>query len=133
MNPHERGFPAFLAEPGRGRMMRLLEMGEKRRRDVRSMLHHAVRLDPLYCTHLTGSDDSPESLERILRDRGAPDECHVIAVGDGLDGRSMPLREAIRAVDGENAIFISCLPGRLGFFNYSAMKSAWLLHRPGGT
>jgi hypothetical protein len=56
MNDHERGFLEFLAEPGRRRMERLLELGEKRRRDVRSLLHHAIRLNPRYSQHLTGSD-----------------------------------------------------------------------------
>jgi hypothetical protein len=72
MNAHERGFLAFLAEPSRGRMMRLLEMGEKRRREVRSLLHNAIQLDPRYCSVLTGSDYFPEPLERTLRAHGAP-------------------------------------------------------------
>ncbi len=131
MNPHERGFPAFLAEPGKGRMMRLLELGEKRRREIRSLLHHAVRLDPRYATHLTGSDDSDHVIETLLRDRGAPADCYLIAADSDLDGREMPLGEALRATsDGANGAFISCIPGRLGFYRYEGIKSACLLHRP---
>lgn len=131
MNPHERGFLAFLAEPGRGRIMRLLEMGEKRRSEVRSMLHNAVQLDPRYCTPLSGSDSFAEPLERILRAHGAPDDCYII--GGALDGREMPLTEALRTADwGEDGTFLSCGPGRLAFFQYAAMKTAYLLHRPEG-
>lgn len=46
MNEHERGFLNFLAEPTKRRMATLLELGEKRRRDVRALLDHAVRLQP---------------------------------------------------------------------------------------
>ncbi len=133
MNPHERGFLAFLVEPGRGRMLRLLEMGEKRRRDVRSLLHHAVRLDPLYCTHLTGSDDFVPAIERRLRELGAPEICHLIAADSDLDGSEMPLGETLWATsNGDNGAFISCTPGRLGFYRYEGMKSGYLLRRPIG-
>jgi hypothetical protein len=131
LNPHERGFLAFLIEPGRDRMRRLLELGEKRRRDVRSLLHHAVELDPRYCTRLTGPDYFPGPLEKTLRARGGPPDCYLI--GGALDGREMPLAEALSAAAlGEDGIFLSCLPGRLGFFQYAEMKSAYLLHRPEG-
>ena len=130
MNAHERGFLTFLAEPGRGRMARLLQAGEKRRREVRSLLHNAIRLDPRYCTPLTGSDCFAEPLEGTLRGHGAPDDCYLI--GGALDGREMPLSEALRAAQwGEDGTFLSCLPGRLGFFQYAAMRAAYLLHRPG--
>jgi hypothetical protein len=131
MNPHERGFLAFLAEPGRGRMLRLLEMGEKRRRDVRSLLHQAIELDPRYCTQLTGSDYFPGPLEKALRAFGAPPDCYLI--GGALDGREMLLAEALATADlGEDGTFISCLPGRLGYFQYAAMRAAYLLRRPDG-
>jgi hypothetical protein len=35
MNDHERGFLAFLSEPTKRRLETLLELGVKRRRDVR--------------------------------------------------------------------------------------------------
>jgi hypothetical protein len=131
VNAHERGFPTFLAEPGKGRMMRLLEMGEKRRRKIRSLLHHAVRLDPRYRTHLTGSDDFASTVERLLRDRGAPADCYLIAADSDLDGRDMPLGEALWAISGNgNGAFISCIPGRLGYYRYEDIKSGYLLHRP---
>ena len=48
MNDHERGFLTFLAEPTKRRLETLLDLGEKRRRDVRELLHHSVRLDPRF-------------------------------------------------------------------------------------
>ena len=130
MNEHERGFLAFLAEPTRRRMETLLELGEKRRRDVRSLLHHAVRLDPRYSRHLTGSDPYPPRVAEMLRKRGAPSTCYVLAANSDLDGREMPILEALDAIIGmQNGAFISCIPGRLGFYEYEDMKSSYLLSK----
>ena len=130
MNEHERGFLAFLAEPTRGRLETLLELGPKRRRDVRDLLHHSVRLDPRFAEHLAGADAFPEPAEAMLRKRGAPYTCYVLAGNKDLDGREMPLGEALQAIIGMgDGAFVSCIPGRLGFYEYEDMKSSYLLSR----
>lgn len=130
MNDHERGFLAFLAEPTKRRLETLLELGEKRRRDVRELLHHSVRLDPRFAQRLKGSEGLPGPLEAMLRKRGAPSVCYVLAANGDLDGREMPLREALEAIIGmSNGAFVSCTPGRLGFYEYEDMKSSYLLSR----
>lgn len=130
MNDHERGFLAFLVEPTRRRMETLLELGEKRRAKARSLLDHAVRLDPRYAQHLTGSDAFTAQVEAMLAKRGAPATCYVLAAGSDLDGRVMPLGEALDAIIGMgNGAFVSCIPGRLGFFEYESMQSSYLLQR----
>lgn len=112
MNDHERGFLAFLAEPTKRRMETLLELGEKRRRDVRALLHHSVRLDPRFSQHLTGSDAFSTPVEAMLRKRGALSTCYVLAATDELDGREMALREALDAIIGMGSgAFVSCIPG----------------------
>ena len=130
MNDHERGYLAFLAEPTRRRWEALLELGEKRRRDVRELLHHSVRLDPRFAQHLTGGDAFYGPVEAMLRKRGAPPTCYVLAANSDIDGREMPLGEALEAVTGMgNGAFVSCIPGRLGFYEYEDMKSSYLLSR----
>jgi hypothetical protein len=130
MNDHERGFLAFLAEPTKRRFETLLARGERRRRDVREMLDHSVRLDPKFAQHLTGSDAFPKRVEAMLRKRGAPSTCFVLAANTDLDGREMPLGEALEAIIGiGNGAFVSCVPGQLGFYEYEDMKSSYLLSR----
>ncbi|MDZ4392792.1 hypothetical protein [Cypionkella sp.] len=130
MNEHERGFLAFLSEPTRRRIETLLELGEKRRGDVRELLHHSVRLDPRYCQHLTGSEAFPAPVEAALRTRGAPPTCYVLAANSDLDGRQMPLGDALSAIMGMgNGAFVSCIPGRLGLFQYEDIKSSYLLSK----
>ena len=130
MNIHEHGFLEFLEEPSRRRMKTLLELGEKRRGDVRSLLDHAVRLDPRFSRHLTGSDAFSGPVEATLRKMGAPPTCYVLAANAELDAREMPLGEALDAIIGKSdGSFVSCIPGRLGFFEYEDMKSSYLLSR----
>jgi hypothetical protein len=128
MNDHERGFLAFLAEPTKRRMATLLDLGEKRRRDVRAMLDHSVRLDSRLCRHLTGSDALRDPAEALLRNNGAPATCYVLAARHKLDGREMPLAEALNAVVGMGSgAFLSCIPGRLGFYEYEGPGQSYLL------
>jgi hypothetical protein len=130
MNPHELGFTAFLAEPSRRRLRTLLELGAKRREDVRALLHHAVKLNSLHCDQLSGASASPGSIEALLRARGAPGTCFVISSAPELDGREMPLAEALAAISGSpEGAFVSCIPGRLGYYEYEDVKSAFILRR----
>ena len=130
MNDHERGFLAFLAEPTKRRLETLLELGEKRRRDIRELLHHSVRLEPRFTQHVSGSDAFSGPVEGMLRKQGAPSACYVLAANSDLDGREMPLLEALETVIGMgDGAFISCIPGRLGFYEYADMKSSYLLSR----
>jgi len=130
MNDHERGFLAFLAEPTKRRLHTLLELGDKRRRDARMLLHHSVRLDPRFAQHLVGSDAFSGPVEAMLRKRGAPSTCYVLAANSDLDGREMPLSEALEAIIGMgDGAFVSCISGRLGFYEYESIKSSYLLQR----
>ena len=130
MNDHELGFLEFLAEPGARRIRTLLELGAKRRRDVRALLHHAVHLDPRFSQHITGSDAFSGPVEARLHKLGAPAKCYVLAANSDLDAREMPLREALDAIIGMgDGAFVSCIPGRLGFFEYEDMKSSYLLSK----
>lgn len=130
MNEHELGFTAFLTEPGRRRVRTLLELGPKRRDEVRALLNHAVRLDPRYALHLEGGEASAHSAEAALRAHGAPGSCHILSADEALDGREMPLSDALGAVSASFfGTFISCIPGRLGYFEYEETKSVFLLRR----
>jgi hypothetical protein len=130
MNDHELGFTTFLAEPTQRRVRTLLELGPKRRKDVRSLLDHAVQLDRRYAQHLHGSDASACSVEAALREFGAPKTCYVISADEGLDGQEMPLSNALDTVAASYfGAFISCIPGKLGYFEYEDMKSAYVLKK----
>lgn len=130
MNDHERGFLSFLAEPTKRRMETLLELGERRRPDVRDLLCHSVRLDRRFAQHLTGNEAFSGPIGAILRKRGAPSTCYVLSANSNLDRREMPLGDALSAIIGMgDGAFVSCIPGQLGFYEYEDMKSSYLLAR----
>lgn len=121
MNAHERGFTSFLAEPSQRRVRALFEMGPKKRAKLRALLDHDVQLDPRYARKLqTGV------LEALL-ENGAPETCHIISSDPSLDGRDMPLEEALLALEPQGGGFVSCIPGKLGFFAYEDLGETYVL------
>ena len=66
----------------------------------------------------------------MLNKRGALSTCYVLAANNDLDGREMRLEDALAAIIGMgDKAFVSCIPGRLGFYEYETSKSSYLLHR----
>jgi hypothetical protein len=123
MKPHELGLTTFLAEPGRRRVRTLLEMGPKKRARLRALLCHHMSLDPRYAQRLaTGALDA-------LRSHGAPEICHVIASDPSLDGRDMPLDGALLALEAQGGGFLSCIPGKLGYFAFEDLGETYILRK----
>ena len=129
MNDHELGFLQFVQPPQQRRLKTLFELGEKRRREVRSLLHHAIKLNPRYVLELEGGEQFSGMVEKKLCAFGAPDECFVIGPSD-IDGRFMRLGDALSQIMGSgNGAFLSCLPGKLGYFEYEHANGGCVLRR----
>jgi hypothetical protein len=130
MNEHEAGFLMFLEQPQRRRLQTLFERGDKRRRDIRALLPHRITLDRRYCENLAGADQTLSRVLSILEQKGAGPSCFLVAQSSVLDGREMPLADALDAILGMgNGAYISCIPGRLGFYQYAHANGGYLLHR----
>lgn len=128
MDEHERGFLAFLTEQKRRRVGALLESGPKRRGDLRALLDHAIDFDPRRAKRIAGAEAFPGAIEAMLVARGAPAACHILSACRDLDGQTLPLREALDAVVGKgHGSFLSCIAGRLGFFEGEGPGESWLL------
>ena len=92
------------------------------------MLHHEIRLDERYAHYLEGPSAFPEPIFVSLRTKGAGETCYVF--GGELDGEITPLDRALKLMCGMGSgFFVSCVPGRLGFFEYEGPKSSYLLAR----
>jgi len=130
VNAHELGFTDFLVGKSQRQLRALFELGPKRRRDVRALLDHEIELDPRYSRHLTGRESLAGAVEQLLRSLGAPATCFVISADEDLDGREMLMADAVGTVNGGFfGAFISCIPGKLGYFEYEDRQSAYLLHK----
>jgi len=130
MNDHERGFLAFLAEPTKRRIETLLGLVRSAAATCAACYTIQRASNPRFARHLTGDEAFAETVEAMLRTRGAPSICYVVAAHSELDGQEMPLRVALEAIIGMgDGAFVSCIPGRLGFYEYASIKSSYLLSR----
>ena len=126
---HERGLSRFLVGEWRARFRESLAPG-KRRDTLRSQLPHLTHLDPRFATP---ADESASALVTQLREKGAEDSCYLLSEDPDLDGRELPLAEALAViVDGhtEHATFVSCVPARLAYFHGAEPDDRYVLELP---
>jgi hypothetical protein len=119
MNAHEEQFArCFIVVEKQARYLALLE--SKRGRDkVLNGFNHCRDLDPRFAKEIPSTQHSPESIELLLRAKGAPDSCYVVSDNAEIDGRVMPLADALQETVGIGAgTLISCIPGKLAFFEF---------------
>jgi hypothetical protein len=120
---------AFVVPAKRDRLLALFGSA-KRRKQARAGLNNFVDWDPRYAQELASSADVLVQ----LREAGAPADCHVISDDPALDGRDLPLAEAVDAVEAYSfASILCCLPGQLACFfdEMAAPRTRILLRRRG--
>ena len=103
----------------------------KRRKQARDALNHFADWDARFAQPV----DSSADVLMLLREAGAPPTCHVMSDSPELDGREMPLDEAVSECEGYPfASVLCCVPGGLAFFfdEVAAPRNRVLLRRPGG-
>jgi hypothetical protein len=129
MTPEEQFVRAFVL-PGRQRRLLALLASPKKRRKLTDILAHFADLDPRFAIHIPPAQQKASTIEKMLRERGAPDMCFAFSENKELDGRVMPLGDAIEAVVGYGfGTFLSCVPGQLGYFESEEINERYLLVR----
>lgn len=108
----EAMFRAFARTSKRDRLVAIFG-NPKRRKQAVDDLNHSDLWDPRYEQPVA----SNVTALYVLRDAGAPLACHIISGADELDGRDMPLEEAVEACENfDFASILCCIPGELAFF-----------------
>ena len=131
MNLHEQQFVEFFVQRTRRDRVRLgFANPRKRRKFVREFAHHGTYiLAPECLRSIKPSQTNPDSMREILRSLGAPDTCCRLSEDSNLDGVEMPLLSALKTlVGGSMGTVISCLPGRLGYFE-GEVRERFILQR----
>lgn len=116
MNPHEEAFVEAFIHPDR-RERFLAALGNPKRRVVFTReLHHPKPkfLQAKYIEQIVPSEHHARFVVRKLKSMGAPDDCWVF--GNHIDGRQMKLEEALEVIGLGTGTIVSCLPGKLAFF-----------------
>ena len=120
---------AFVVPAKRQRYIELLASKRGRER-ILSTLDHFRDLDPRFCHRVPPSQHSHGGLLQILIGLGAPSACHVMSSDSNLDDREMGLSEALAEVIGRGmGTFISCLPGKLAYFEGEERNERYICHR----
>lgn len=129
LGPHEEGLiRSFIHRSKREQFLRRVANPKTRHQQL-DKLNHFYDLDPRYAHLIPPREQTPERIYRLLRERGAPDICHVMGNGE-LDGHDLPLREAVEGVLAYPfGHFISCVPGKLGFFQDEDQSQRYILER----
>ena len=130
MNSHEQAFvESFVQRPRRERTLMSLANPKKRGKFVHEFAHHETYLLMHECLRsIKPSQQNPDSIYAILRSLGASNICYVISESS-FDGKEMELLPVLKEVVGYGmGTVISCLPGRLGYFE-GELRERYILQK----
>ena len=124
-NLEQATIQAFFLPSKRERYLTLLG-NPKRRARSRGGLDHLRHLDPRFTTPIASLSD----VASVLRSHGAPTTCRMISADPDLDGKDMPLGEAIEEVELRlQGTIICCIPGQLAYYYGESGEERLLLKR----
>ena len=125
---HEQGLALFLEPAHRARFRESLQ-APKLREKLRAKLFHFAWRDVRYAKEIRSGD--AEEIAHYLLGLGAPATCFAVSSNESLDGREVPLLDALRQVVGDDdGTLLSCVPGRLGLYSGEApTKETVILER----
>ena len=118
---------AFVIPQKRSRYNSLLETG-KGRDKVRRSLAHSPDWDPRFIRQI--ENQNPRAIQEVLRKMGAPRDCYVLSENDRYDAKRMDLLDALMGAVGYGmGTVISCVPGRLAFYEGEGPGVRYILNR----
>ncbi len=119
---------AFIIAKKRQRWIDLLA-NPKRRKDILRTLSHLNDLDERFLVRVPSPQSTSVILE-MLQARGAPEQCYVVSDSVSLDARTLPLGAALEVIVArEPGTLVSCIPGRLGYFEGEDPGARLILER----
>jgi hypothetical protein len=128
----DRLLARFLVPTKRERYEEMISKPKKRAKFIRE-LDHFKSLDPRYQVSIPPSQQHPEQLAALLSQKGAPTSCCVTSSISEIDGKELPLLEVLKKVVGcQMGTFLSCIPGKLAYFEGEGKGDRWILERRDG-
>lgn len=120
---------AFILPTNRPRFTKFLS-DPKRRPKILKRLYHLRDLDPRFLVEIQPSDQNSKAIAALLIERGAREQCHLISSDNELDGRDLPLIDALDRIIGfGEGTLVSCIPGLLGYFEGEGPSHRFILDR----
>ena len=129
MVPDEQLLARFFIPTKRERYVEMISNPKKRGKFLRE-LPHFKSLDPRYLLPMSPKKLFPNQIAEILTAKGALQSCWITSENSRLDGREIPLLDALKeVVGGQMGTFLTCIPGRLAYFEGEEMGDRWILER----
>jgi hypothetical protein len=120
---------AFVSEERVQRILTLLST-QAGRIKLRRLLAHCDCLDDRYVVPIPADRQDAGSIGALLRSLGAGESCHLLAEAAAMDGRTMPLDDALQTLVGRGAAaVVICIPGRLAYFEGEEPGDRYVLER----
>ena len=128
INEQERALVgAFIIKDKRERYLQMLA-NPKRRRDILDRFNHLLDFDPSFAALVPKEMRTSERVVQLLRQRGAPEMCHVVVDSLDIDSEDLPLKEALESIIAHDfGSVVCCLPGRLAFHKPEAVEQTWYI------
>jgi hypothetical protein len=122
---------AFIVPDKRARYVSRLGLPKARQKFINSHFFHMRDLDARFAERIAPRDQNGAAIYGMLRERGAPETCYVMSGSSDLDGEVSDLRDTlVRVVDeGYDGTFVSCIPGRLAYFDGEEPGERYILAR----
>ncbi len=129
MGHEEELFKVFIVPERRGRYLSLLESAKSRTKLV-NRLPHCHDIDPRYSRLVPVHLQTSEDIHSLLAAEGAPQTCHVVSELSDVDGRDMPLIEALDAVVASGmGTLLSCIAGKLAYYEGEEPGERYILQK----
>lgn len=117
------------------RMLHELFSPKKRDHALNRLCHQYTKmLKEKYMFEILPPNSDPEYVHKLLVKNGAGEMCYSLSYNEEIDGKEMPLREALQhAVGFGFPSIISCVPGELAYFEAEqgfGSPPRYLLKRP---
>jgi hypothetical protein len=125
---HEREFvKAFVPRERQERWLESLPNPKRRQKITSQLAHNAVfRSDRIVA--IEPRQQHPKLIAELLTRNNAPELCYVISESEELDGREMRLIDALKAIVGYGmGSIVSCIPGRLAYYEAEGPKERFIL------
>jgi hypothetical protein len=123
---------AFIDPAKREQYLSRLASPKTRQKFISKHFPHMRDLDQRYAHRLEPRDAHAETIYAELHRRGAPDHCYVLSSSSSLDGQEVPLYDALDDVVGSSdGTFVSCIPGKLAYFEGEEPNERYILERSG--
>jgi hypothetical protein len=127
VNHEEALIKSFIVPERQERYLSLLSSRKGREKFIERLAHDiGGEIDQRFARRIEGD---ARQVEAELKSAGAPETCYVLSEGE-LDRRVMSLSDALEEiVYGGMGSFVSCIPGKLAYFEGEEAGDRYLLRR----